>query len=98
MRGGWMYILECSDGSFYTGSTNDLDTRIWQHKVGFGPEYTRSRLPVKLVYTEEYDRVDDAFIREKQVQGWRRDKKIALINGDFDKLPSLSKSKSDFRS
>jgi putative endonuclease len=91
---GYMYILECADGSYYTGSTNDLDARVIEHQNGEGANYTKKRLPVKLVYFEEYDRIDDAFYREKQVQGWSRKKKAALINGEFHKLPALSRSRS----
>ncbi|MDP8079641.1 GIY-YIG nuclease family protein [Phocoenobacter skyensis] len=89
----YMYILRCADGSFYTGSTRNLEARIWEHQNGEGANYTKKRLPIKLVYCEEYDRIDDAFFREKQVQGWNRQKKIALINGEFDQLPTLSKQK-----
>jgi putative endonuclease len=91
-----MYILECSDGSYYTGSTKDLELRILQHQNGEGANYTKSRLPVKLVYYEEFERIDLAFYREKQVQGWSRKKKIALIKGFHDKLPELSKNYSQF--
>jgi putative endonuclease len=87
---GWMYILECSDGSYYTGSTNDIDLRIAQHEAGEGANFTRKRLSVKLKNCEEYDRIDEAFLREKQVQGWGRKKKEALINGRFNDLPELS--------
>ena len=85
-----MYILECADGSFYTGSTKDLDLRIKQHQAGEGANYTRKRLPVKLIYYEEFSRIDDAFYREKQVQGWSRKKKQALIDGNSSDLPGLS--------
>jgi putative endonuclease len=87
----WMYILECSDSSYYVGSTKDLELRLSQHQEGLGASYTSLRLPVKLVYCEEYDRIDYAFYREKQVQGWRRAKREALINGDPDLLPVLAK-------
>jgi putative endonuclease len=93
---GWMYILECADGSYYTGSTNDLDSRLSQHQRGQGANYTKSRLPVKLIYAEEYERVDQAFQREKQVQGWRREKKEALINGTPALLPELAKKRTQF--
>lgn len=92
---GFMYILQCNDGSFYTGSTNDLARRIEQHKIGEGAEYTKLHLPVKLVYYETFERVDLAFEREKQVQKWSKAKKIALIKGDFELLKKLSKSKSE---
>ncbi|MDD2634096.1 MAG: GIY-YIG nuclease family protein [Bacteroidales bacterium] len=86
-----MYILECADGSFYTGSTKDLDRRIAQHQAGEGANHTSKHLPVELVYYEEYSRIDWAFKREKQVQGWNRKKKIALIEGNVDDLPKLAK-------
>jgi putative endonuclease len=87
-----MYILECSDGSYYTGSTVNLEQRLWQHQQGLGANHTRKHLPVKLVYSESYDRVADAFYREKQVQGWSRAKKKALIEGRFEDLPKLAKT------
>ena len=87
----WMYILECSDGSYYVGSTKNLERRLSEHQEGLGARYTTRRLPVKLVYCEEYDRVDDAFYREKQVQGWTRRKREALINGSPELLPTLAK-------
>ena len=76
-----MYILECADGTFYVGSTWDLERRLWQHSNGFGGAYTRRRRPVRLRYCEEYDRVDEAYRREKQVQGWNHAKRLALIEG-----------------
>jgi len=88
---GYVYILKCSDDSFYTGSTKDLERRIQQHQAGEGAKYTRRRLPVKLIYSEEFDRIDAAFYREKQIQSWSRKKKLALIEGRLDELPELSK-------
>jgi len=91
MTKGYMYILKCADGSYYTGSTKDLDRRYLQHQLGEGANHTKKRLPVKLVYYEEFMRIDEAFYREKQVQGWSRKKKEALINGEMDTLPELAK-------
>ena len=85
-----MYILECADGSYYVGSTIDLHRRLQEHLSGIGANHTRKRLPVKLVYYEKYERIDHAFYREKQVQGWRRAKKDALIRGELHQLPALS--------
>jgi len=90
---GYMYILQCADGSFYTGSTNDIEARLEQHQNGEGANFTRKRLPVKLIYWEEFDRIDDAFYREKQVQGWSRKKKMALIADDDSLLQELAKCK-----
>ena len=87
---GYMYILECYDGTYYTGSTKNLELRLKQHQNGEGANHTKKRLPVKLVYFEEFQRIDEAFYREKQVQGWSRKKKEALINGDFESLSHLS--------
>ena len=91
MDSGFIYILECSDGTYYTGSTRDLERRIQQHQAGEGAKYTKKRLPVKLIYSEEFDRIDAAFYREKQIQSWSRKKKEALIEGRLDDLPELSK-------
>ena len=87
----YMYILKCSDKSYYTGSTWDIEKRVWEHQQGQGANYTKHRLPVKLVYCEEYERIDDAFYREKQVQGWSRAKKEALIEERMEDLPQLAK-------
>ncbi|MDK1028590.1 MAG: GIY-YIG nuclease family protein [Anaerolineae bacterium] len=87
----WMYIIECADGSYYIGSTKNIELRFSQHQEGTGSKYTSVRSPLKLVYGEEYERVIDAFTREKQVQGWRRAKREALINGDPELLPALAK-------
>ncbi len=95
MTKGYMYILECSDGSYYTGSTKDLERRIKQHENGEGANHTKKRLPVKLVYFEEFTRIDWAFNREKQVQGWSRKKKEALINGEIEKLHELAECKNE---
>jgi putative endonuclease len=87
----WMYILECCDNSYYVGSTKNLKVRLSQHRDGTGSNYTSKRLPVKLVYCEEYAQVDEAFYREKQVQGWSRRKREALINGTPELLPAIAK-------
>ncbi len=92
MSKGYMYILRCSDGSYYTGSTNNVEMRLYQHQNGKGAKYTKKRLPIKLVYVEEFERMDEAFYREKQIQGWSKKKKSALIAGDFDRLSHLSKT------
>ena len=86
-----MYILQCKDNSYYVGSTTDLPKRIEEHKQGIGAEYTKHRLPVKLVYYEECLSIKDAFLREKQVQGWSHKKRQALINMKYESLKGLSK-------
>ena len=89
----YMYILECSDGTYYTGSTLDLGKRLWEHQNGLGANYTRKRRPVRLSYCEPYDRVEDAFLREKHVQGWSRAKKEALMAGDLPRLVLLARNR-----
>ncbi len=90
-----MYILECADGSYYTGSTIDLERRLWQHQTGVGANHTAKRLPVKLVYCEFFEHVADAFKREKQVQGWTRQKKEALMAGDSNLLHQFAECQND---
>ena len=90
-----MYILECVDGSYYTGSTIDLERRLWQHQNGLGANHTAKRLPVKLVYCEFFEHVVDAFRREKQVQGWTRRKKKALMVGDSNLLHQFAECQND---
>ena len=92
---GYMYILLCADGSYYAGSTTDLERRLEQHQNGEGANHTKKRLPVSLLYYEEYSIIDGAFYREKQVQGWSRKKKEALIEGKSELLPLLAKAYRD---
>jgi putative endonuclease len=87
----YMYILECGNGTYYTGSTRNLDRRLEQHQSGEGAIHTQMHQPVKLVYTEEFTRIDFAFFREKQVQNWSHAKKKALIEGNLNLLKPLSK-------
>ena len=86
----WVYILECSDGTYYAGSTIDLEARMFQHQEGLGAAYTRHRRPVRLAWAVEIDRVDEAFAFEKQIQGWKRAKRQALIDGRVELLPGLA--------
>jgi putative endonuclease len=88
----WVYMLECADGSYYVGSTRDLERRFLQHASGEGAAYTRRRRPVVLVFAEAFARIDDAYFREKQVQGWSRKKRQALIAQNYEALPDLSGS------
>ena len=94
----WIYILKCADGSYYTGSTNNLPLRLAEHQAGEEGAYTHCRLPVELVYSQEFPSKHEAFLRERQVKGWSRAKKEALIRGDFEALVELSKSQSSSHS
>ena len=87
----FVYILKCSDNSYYVGSTTNLTLRIEEHMHGEGANYTKTRLPVELVYYEECQSIETAFERERQIHGWSRKKREALINNMHDKLPDLSK-------
>jgi putative endonuclease len=86
----WVYMLECSDGSFYVGSTIDLERRVWQHENGEGATYTKRRRPVRLVWSLSFDRVDEAWAMEKKIQNWGRAKRLALIEGHVDDLALLA--------
>ena len=81
---GVTYILRCADGTFYVGSTVDLERRLEQHNAGFGSAYTRRRLPVTLAWSEQFHRIEDAFAWEKQIQGWSHAKREAFIDGGLD--------------
>lgn len=86
-----VYILECSDKSFYTGVTNDPEKRLLIHNSGINQDsYTYTRRPVKMVFCEIFNSPSQAINFEKQVKGWSRKKKQALIDGRWDLLPGLS--------
>ena len=89
-RMAWTYLLECADGTYYVGSTVDLERRVAQHDAGEGAAYTRRRRPVRLVWAAQFDRIDEAFAFEKRVHGWNRRKRRALIEGRWDALPELA--------
>ena len=88
---GYVYILLCSDGSLYTGSTTNLENRLILHHKGKAANHTRKRLPVQLKYVEEFGSISQAFQREKQIQKWSRKKKNALIQSEFNQLKVFSK-------
>jgi len=87
-----MYLLECCDGSYYAGSTWNLEQRLSEHQSGEGANFTSKRLPVKLAYYEQFERIEDAFNREKQIQGWSHKKKKALVEANIEKLKELSRN------
>ena len=83
----FVYILKCSDGSYYAGHTDNLELRIAAHDNGsFSGGYTAERLPVSVVYVQDFQTRDEAFAAERQIKGWSRRKKEALIEKDWDKL------------
>ena len=86
-----VYILRCADGSYYTGLTREaVEARVWEHNNEPIDGYTARRRPVTLLFCEIYDRLTDAIARERQIKGWSRAKKEALIRGDYEALPALS--------
>ena len=92
MVGAWLYILRCSDGAYYVGTTrDDLERRFAEHQSGAFGGYTARRRPVTLAYSQHFQRITDAIEAERQVKGWRREKKEALIRAEFDLLPVLSR-------
>ena len=88
----WVYMLKCVDGSYYVGSTRDLDARVQQHELGRVDSYTRFRRPVEVLWAQECEHIEDAFVLEHKIKGWRREKKLALIEGRLLDLPGLSRS------
>jgi len=92
MKSYFVYIMECSDRSYYTGVTNNVEKRINEHLYGLDNNcYTFSRRPLKLKFVEEFSDINDAIEREKQIKGWSRKKKEALIQRDYDKLVRYAK-------
>ena len=92
-RSAFVYMLLCADGSYYVGSATgeDLSQRVMAHQTGARPGYTFSRRPVKLVWSEHFDRITDAITAERQLKGWSRAKKEALRKGDWDLIRRLAR-------
>jgi len=86
----YTYMLRCSDGHYYVGHTDDLDSRIAHHQAGAVPGYTEKRRPVTLIWSERFSERDEAFAAERQIKGWSRAKKEALVRGDFGALRQLA--------
>ena len=93
MANAYLYILRCADGSYYVGTTRQsLEKRLAEHHAGAFDGYTaHHRRPLSLVFHEAFERIEDAVSAERQIKGWRREKKEALIRGDYAALPSLAR-------
>ena len=93
MSGASIYILRCADGSYYTGITRrSVEERLSEHMQGLIPGcYTDARRPVKLMFSEHYERIDEAIATERRIKGWSRAKKEAYMRGDFPALVELAK-------
>ena len=90
----FVYMLKCSDGTYYTGVTNDVDRRFNEHQSGISPtSYTFRRRPLRLVYYQMFNDPTQAIAFEKRLKKWSKAKKEALIDGRFNELPGLSKKK-----
>jgi putative endonuclease len=91
--GAYVYMLHCADESYYVGSAtgHDLTKRISEHETGAYRGYTFTRRPIRLVWSEYFDRIADAIAAERQIKGWSRAKKEALIRGDWSSIEALSR-------
>ena len=87
------YILRCNDGSYYTGHTEDLEIRMAQHQTGALGGYTAKRLPVVLLWSQDFPTRDEEFEAERQIKGWSRAKKEALIAGDWSRVTELARNR-----
>jgi len=96
---GFVYMLRCRDGSYYVGSARGgwdaLERRVNEHNAGTYDGYTKSRRPVELVFHQEFQRITDAIAAERQIKGWSRAKKKALIRGDWDAISQLARNYSE---
>ena len=90
--GAYLYMLRCADGSYYVGTTRkSLEERIGEHNAGLHGGYTATRRPVTLVFSQHFETITDAVAAERQVKGWSRAKKEAMIKGEWSRLPELAK-------
>jgi predicted GIY-YIG superfamily endonuclease len=87
----WVYILRCSDGSYYIGHKDKGEDRLKEHEIGLGSSYTRKRRPVTLVWSDRFGTREEALAAERQLKGWSRAKKEALIKGNWSRLQLLSR-------
>lgn len=93
MKPFWIYMLQCADGSYYIGHTDDLEKRVGEHEQGILKGYTSTRLPAKLVWCDSFVTRQEALERERQIKGWSRAKKEALVKGDWEKIKKLAKGR-----
>jgi predicted GIY-YIG superfamily endonuclease len=92
-----VYMLECADGSIYVGHTEDVEARLIAHQTRRFGGYTARRLPVRLIFAEEFSTREDAFTAERMLKGWRRSKKLALAKGDWEMVRALAAVRSPER-
>ena len=95
--GIFVYIVRCRDGHYYTGATcGNLELRVTEHNAGTHGGYTKSRRPVELVFSQDFQRITDTISAERQIKGWSRAKKEALIQGDMEALQRLARKRSEY--
>ena len=87
----YVYMLECADGSIYTGHTDDLDSRLADHQLGTFRGYTSNKRPVRLIFQAQFPSRDEAFVAERRIKGWSRRKKLALTRGDWMEIQRLAR-------
>ena len=87
----YVYILECSDGTYYVGSTTNIEARVHQRQTGIGGDYTRRRRPVRLAFYQEMESIEAAYAMERRIHAWSHQKRQALIDGDFERLKALAR-------
>ena len=93
----YVYLLRCADRSYYVGSTRGtLEQRVGEHNAGTFGGHTETRRPVELVWSQDFDRITDAIAAERQLKGWSRAKKEALIRGDYAMIAALAKRRRPF--
>jgi tRNA/rRNA methyltransferase len=95
--GFWVYMLRCSDGSYYVGHTDDVEKRVTEHQIDAGCGYTATRRPLRVVFTEEFPSREEAIAAECQLKGWSRSKKQALIERNWPAITRLARRRTPFR-
>ena len=93
----FIYMLLCSDGSIYVGHTEDLEARLAAHRSRVYSGYTAKRLPVSLIFCDQFATREEAFAAERQIKGWSRRKKLALARRDWDEVRWLASIRSPQR-
>jgi putative endonuclease len=91
------YMLQCADNSYYVGPTDNIDQRFYQHQVGKVDGYTKTRLPVRLVWMQVFTTRDAAFRAERRIKGWSRSKKMAFVQGDWEAISKLANTKKSMK-
>ena len=87
----FVYMLKCSDKSYYIGLTTNIEKRIAEHRAKLGGSYTSIRLPIEVVYIQDFATKTEALVIERKLKGWSRNKKEAFLNNDWNKLSQLAK-------